>query len=525
MKSLLNRHSIPMILISLFFAVKALFLAFWVTPLWDIPDETGHFAYVHDIAEGRGVPLLGEAEIDDDIMRHLKQDANASSMANWIAQHPPIYHTIAALPLKIGNVFSNNADLIYRLPRIVSALSGALLLLVLFQTLRVVGLDTIRATAIAASVGFIPMVSHMSSGTNNDVSLFLFCAFATYFLACYLTQHNLRDAYWCSLWLAIAGGTKMTAWILLAPMVVIILVELPGPIKSWIKHATGISILALSVPIAWMARNIIYFGNPFYVAGHGARVKLAPLSHNFFDYLHVQPVLEHFILNFYGLIGWQGTGKGQVVWFQVNGLPRVIFSILIFCLACIFLFYILWLMYRTFVNGKPNQTGNSLLSIAGTLIENNHYSRILTASVFIVALFLAGYIGMTSYDVPSLWGKARLTAVSILIFIGILAIPLILVSPAPIDRIALYGAVLFIFFGSILLYQVYLSYALTGQIRATHGRYFYPVMPALLLSMSIAIMRMRLPALVVAVFTALLACMELETYLLQAIPFFHGGAL
>jgi len=54
--------------IALLFFLKAIVLAFWITPLWDIPDEFAHFAYARDIALGKGIPLLGEAKIDADIL-------------------------------------------------------------------------------------------------------------------------------------------------------------------------------------------------------------------------------------------------------------------------------------------------------------------------------------------------------------------------------------------------------------------------------------------------------------------------
>jgi hypothetical protein len=360
-------------------------------------------------------------------------------------------------------------------------------------------LDTFRATAIAAAVGFIPMVSHLSSGTNNDISLFLFCALATHNFARYIIQRNIRYAYWCALWLTIAGGTKMTAWVFITPMVAILLLELPDPIKNRAKHAVGITILALSAPLAWMARNIVHFGNPFYPVSKGRFAQ--PLGHSFFEYLHLQPVFEHFMLNFYGLLGWIGTGRGKVVWFQVGGLPRAVFSILILGLACISVVYVLVLMYRAFTKVTPQLPGNSLLAWTGNLIAKNHYSNLLIVITFVVALLLAGFIGITSYITHPLMGGARVMTVVMLIFGGILAFALLLFISDPVDRISLYGLVLMLFFGTILLYQVYKSYLWAGQMRATHGRYFYPVIPALLLSFAIA----------------------LETYILQAIPFYLRG--
>lgn len=526
MKTLFNLYPLPILLISLLFAVKVFYLAFWVTPLWDIPDEIGHLAYVQDLAEGRGVPLLGKAKINADIMSHFYKTTFAKPADNWIAQHPPIYHAIAALPYKIGSYFTSDVEVLYRLPRIISVFSGALLLLLLFRTFLLVGLDTFRATAIAAAVGFIPMFSHMSSGTNNDISLFLFCALATYYFARYLLQHNLRDAYFCALWLTIAGGTKMTAWVFLAPMVAILLLELPCPIKSRVKHAAGLSILTLSAPLAWMAHNIVHFGNPFYTAGSGSKVRFVePVGRNFFEYLHLQPVFEHFMLNFYGLLGWCGTGSGRLAWFQVGGLPRAVFSILILSLACVSVVYVLVLTYRALKQATPQLPGNSLLSRVGRLITKNHYSKVLIVLTFVIALLLAGYIGMTTYVTPSLFGSARVLAVTMLIFVGMLALGLLLFISDPIDRIVLYGVFLLLFFGAILVYKVYGAYFWTGQMRATHGRYFYPVIPVLLLSFAITLKRLRVPAAIIAVFAALMACMELEAFVLQAIPFYLGGEL
>ena len=521
-----DRYPLPILLISLLFALKVFYLAFWVTPLWDVPDENGHFAYVQDLAEGRGMPLLGKAAINKDIMSHLRKTNVKSKVDNWIAQHPPVYYAIAAVPYKIGSYFTNDVEVLYRLPRIASVLSGALLLLVLFRSFRIVGLDTSRATAIAAAVGFIPMVSHMSSGINNDISLFLFCALATYYFARYLLQRNLRDAYFCALWMTIAGGTKMTAWVFLAPMVAILLLELPGPVKSWGKHAAGISILALSAPLAWMVRNIVHFGNPFYIAGSGSKVRFVePVGRSFFEYLHLQPVFEHFMLNFYGLLGWCGTGSGQLAWFQVDRLPRDVFSILILCLACISVVYVLVLMYRALAQAAPQLPGNSLLSWVGCLIAKNQYSKVLIVLTFVVALLLAGYIGMTTYVTPSLFGGARVLAVTMLIFVGILALGLLLFISDPIDRIVLYGVFLLLFFGAILVYKVYGAYFWTGQMRATHGRYFYPVIPVLLLSFAITLKRLHVPAVIIAIFAVLMACMELEAFVLQAIPFYLDGGL
>src|SRR5437773_1635904 len=64
-------------------------------PLWDVPDETGHFAVVADLEAGRGLPVPGKSVIPSDVLADWSPGA-AEPMLNWVAQHPPLYHLLAA---------------------------------------------------------------------------------------------------------------------------------------------------------------------------------------------------------------------------------------------------------------------------------------------------------------------------------------------------------------------------------------------------------------------------------------------
>ena len=56
-----------MVFVAAVFFVKASLLGLFVTPLWDVPDETGHYALIGDIVSGRGLPLMGRSVIPDAI--------------------------------------------------------------------------------------------------------------------------------------------------------------------------------------------------------------------------------------------------------------------------------------------------------------------------------------------------------------------------------------------------------------------------------------------------------------------------
>jgi Dolichyl-phosphate-mannose-protein mannosyltransferase len=534
-QNIFRHYSLPILLISLLFFVKALYLAFCVTPFSAIPDEIGHYAYVQDIANGKGIPVLssptvGKSLIGADIMGYIENTPDALPAYNWIAQHPPIYYVIAAIPLKIGSWLTSDKNILYRLPRIVSALAGALLLLVLFRTFRVVGLDSARSTAIAAAIGFIPMISHLSSGTNHDIPLLFFCALATYFFIRYFIFHNTKDAYWCATWLAISGGIKMlTPWVLLVSMIFFLILELSRSNK--IKHAIGIFLISISIPITWMIRNFIYFGSFLYTSGTNRKAGLdVPLNQNFFDFIHSKPAFDLFINTFYGMFGHIGAGPGKTFLqddisprslefniFVVGGPLNTFFLILLFTLGCVAIFYILILTWRAIKENSILLDTHISISQENSIFKKHHFKILLIIIFFIISMGFSVFIGVTSFTV---FRPIFFSIVPISIFLGIFACPLLFSISDDIDRIALYGFVITLFFGSLLLYHIYATYLVEGQLLATQGRYFYPVIPLLLSSLAITIMRLRIPAMMVNVVVALVACVELSVYIQQVIPFF-----
>ena len=117
-KNIFNVFPLPILLISLLFFIKALYLAFCVIPFSAVPDEIGHFAYVQDIAYGKGIPVLsapitGKSVIGKDIMGYIEKTTNTQPAYNWIAQHPPVYYILAAIPLKFGSLLTNDRDILF----------------------------------------------------------------------------------------------------------------------------------------------------------------------------------------------------------------------------------------------------------------------------------------------------------------------------------------------------------------------------------------------------------------------------
>jgi hypothetical protein len=500
------------------FCTKALFLGLFVTPLWDVPDETGHYSYARDLLEGKGIPILGQAVIESDIMSHLKGQP-ADAMPNWIAQHPPVYYLLAAFPLGIAGMLTDVKETLFRIPRVIAALCAGLLFIVLYRTLIIIGVDGTTATGMTVCVFSFPMFSHLAGGTNNDVPLFLFSGLATYFWARHFLRREIKDAYWCAFWLAVAASTKMTALVLLVPMVFTIILALQGSKTKKVAHSFAIAGTALLLPGMWLLRNLIHFGDPFQVA-KGARA-LEGSNASFLEYLSLFPVIEHFVINFIGLLGWMGTGEGQMHWFQVYDGPRTAFSIALLFIAMAIALFLVRQAISSPQSMESEQTGSAWSAIAQTL-RNRIPSGLLKVLFFTASFGAAAVVFALSTNHAGDFGWARLLTASLLVFSGVFAMGLLLSPLTPGHRLACCSLLVFLFFSAVLLNQVYGSYLWYGVMRATHGRYFYPVIPVLLIAAGMALKDLRVPPWVIVVLAIVLAYFELETFLTQAVPFYMG---
>lgn len=519
----------PIIIISLLFLVKALLFSFYLTPLWDIPDEFAHFAYVRDIAQGRGIPLLGESEIQADIIAHVTNGVNTHSRQNWIAQHPPIYHLIAAIPLRIGLCLTEDQEILFRLPRIISAISSFLALLVVYRLLTLVGLKNVYAVAITTCLGVLPMFTHMSSGTNHDTTLLLFSTLATYFWVKYIFYKNFYDAYWCALWLALASTTKMTALVVLVPMVTVIWLEMEGNLKLRLLNAVNIGIIALSLPSLWLLRNFIYFGNPFYNATTDSPDYLeVPLDDSLWQYLSDNPVINEFVKNYIGLIGWGGTAGGRLYWFQVTGLPQSIFSVFIFLAILAILAYLVYSIFNKVITRSNSINYNKhILKYASIISLVSHFSINNLPRQFLIysSISLGAVLGISFLQITNsptdFFGQLRIATVALMIFSFPISIVALCFQTSTHQRLIIYSCLTFLFFSTILLIEIYEIYLKSGAVKATHGRFYYVVLPIMLASFGIAIDKLNFPKTFMVVSAIILTLSELQIFLAQVIPFYN----
>jgi hypothetical protein len=76
----LRNHRELLILLSLYLSVS---LLYGVTiPIFETPDANGHYAYIHELTEGRGLPVQGAP--------------SGARVTGYVASHPPLYYSLCA---------------------------------------------------------------------------------------------------------------------------------------------------------------------------------------------------------------------------------------------------------------------------------------------------------------------------------------------------------------------------------------------------------------------------------------------
>jgi hypothetical protein len=481
------------------FLLKAALLALFVTPLWDVPDEVAHFATVSDLASGRGVPDSGRAVVAEDLVALWNPELSGTVVFNWAAIHPPGYHALAVPFLWAARAAGLDLEGQIRAVRLLSALCGAAALLVFFLVMREAGADRATGLAAAAAVGFLPMYSHMSAGVSHDILCALLGAVAALFWMRLLRSGALRDALGAALAIAAAGGVKATAVPLALALSPLAAVHLDPRRRGRPALGLAFAAVALSTTALWSAWRGVLSGSDT-SAPAGAPQPATPLA--LLAVLRDTPLLDHTFKNFFGLIGWSGTGRGEVAWLQVSGPFLAVYLALAAALALLAGW---WIWRRDFGTKAPAD-------------------RLAAASwAASAALFAAATIGLLSR--PSApWPKLLLYG----LLFGVASLSVLRVwrprrSPEDAIFTSQFAA---LFFAAAYLFHVARNALETGALRGTHGRYFFVILAFLLAAFALpareALAGWRGRNRALALTVLLLFANETAFFAARVLPFYRG---
>ena len=326
-----------------------------LTPTWQVPDEPAHYNYVRALAEGRGFPVLEHGDYDQAYLERLKSERFPPELpiesVEYEDHQPPLYYLLATpVYLLFGGAV---------LPlRLISVTLGALLLLVVFGTVRAIfptqpGLALITIALIA----FIPQHVAMTAGVNNDALAELVVGGTLWALVVYVGGDRERDRPWqIGLLLAVALLTKTTAYAVVVVAMVAVLVRWRRERRAWgwaVGQLAWMLVPALIVSAPWFIRNGLTYGwsDPLGLVRHNEIVE-GQLRTSEYLALHGwaaywERAWRFTFQSFWGQFGWMGVV-----------LPARIYKGLTLLSTLLVAGFIAWL----FQHRRPSQSTNLPIS-------------------------------------------------------------------------------------------------------------------------------------------------------------------
>lgn len=306
------------------FVVLSLIYGF-TTPLWEAPDELGHFLYVAHLVQQRSLPLQQ--------IGHLGE-----------AHQPPLYYAVAALPTSLVDLqnptgsFLPNPNFIWagqggtdlniaihgsaetfpfegwslalHLARATSTVLSTLTLVFILAIGReIFPLQKTIGVAGAALVALNPQFLFISGSVNNDNLLTLATTGGLWQLLHAIKRpYEVRSWIYVGLWLAIGILTKLSALVLVA-VAGLVLTICAGQYRSfrlWWRGALALLLPILILTGWWFLRNQQLYGDllgwAMYEQVFAVNLRSGPLQpQDFRDLFSTQ------FRSFWGVFGWMNV--------------------------------------------------------------------------------------------------------------------------------------------------------------------------------------------------------------------------
>lgn len=452
-----------------------------VIPAWEGPDELGHYSYAQEMAHGR-LPVLTIARTDP----VATQDwvGTSATVRNAIAQHPPLHYALIAPMMALAEWVGFDVRERLHVMRAISAIFGGLALIAIGLLARdASGYRLVGVSAVLA-VGALPQLLYLGSVASHEMLLLALCAWSFFFQLRAARGGRYRAMLLAAALGGLAGLTKSTA----LPFVVVMgAISILGLWRSSGRRI-GARLIAIVLlwygPAAlWAAWNMWHFGMPF--ADAGLMVEIKPISISAWSLVSDFPFLQQTLRSSLGAFSLTATQMDALTWLQVDGLT---------------VRALLWLPLLGLVAGLAPQTPSTVSTRSNIVI-------------------VAAIVCITLCSDPVLmvlpWVLLILTLVSV-----IATSPFVLRNGDPEQGLRLGAALAIALLLGVYFFKLWSNFE--GQLRATHGRYFLSVLPALVYLMASALNERRLA--LCACVAAVVAVLASEQFLLhQALPFFNGA--
>ncbi len=349
MMTTLRKHRRLLVILSLYLLIAVLYGA--TIPIFETPDAGGHYAYIHELTEGRGLPVQGAP--------------SGKRVTGYVASHPPLYYALNAA-LTFWNtedidfhtwawenpyVTMGDADrtvnknflihtpaerfpwrgtsLTVHIARLVSTALGAMAIIAtyglvwdLFPPDRHT-FHTWLAPGSAALVAFNPMFIFTCARVSNDAAVTAFGSLAIWGgVRLAVRGLSRRGLGLTGAALGLAALSKLSGVVLAAPLGLALLLDgmrtkrqtLRGAQYTWgnlVRNEqlrrlliNGLILFGIAILLCgwWFGRNALLYGQVMGVdawLSHTATVRDEPIG--FFE---VIPQLKGLVMSFWALFGW-----------------------------------------------------------------------------------------------------------------------------------------------------------------------------------------------------------------------------
>ena len=265
-----------------------------VIPVFEAPDEPGHFLYAFYISKYNKIPLTYNESISPE--QYIKENIDVKAdkvfymddsymfykepIASYRDQrhHPPIYYLISSQiikPLKVGNIYiesnfnkehgfynkfisnkilkdnSSTISLVLIL-RLFQIFYGVLIIFFIFKIIKLISDNAFKNNSILliSSIAFLPQFVFLCSYINNDVLAALFGLVSVYFIVLLFKRDKAYFGLISILFAFLGGFTKYTILIMVPVTIISFLIWFIIK-KKKIWSTLGISVIIILSIIAF----------------------------------------------------------------------------------------------------------------------------------------------------------------------------------------------------------------------------------------------------------------------------------
>jgi 4-amino-4-deoxy-L-arabinose transferase-like glycosyltransferase len=317
------------------------------TPIWEGPDELGHYRYTRFLVTKLSLPGPGDSASPLDELTHPPLyyilTALATSWVDTSDELQPVENPYTPTGITEGGVnrfLHSDAEafpyqgtvLAVHAARLATTLMGTLVVAVTYALGRLL-FPAQRAVALGAMAinAFVPGFLFMSSVINNDMLVTLFFALALLFSVKVIVHSpRPRDLFAMGAFTGLALLSKNNAFALIPPMVMGFGVAMAKLLKSrgsLARSLTGVLLLLITLAAAygwWLFRSVMLFGTATsrsqrlvatFVKDLGDPVAAIKRA----DWGVLPQALRYFYTSFWATFGWGNIGA-EAWMYQMLGL-------------------------------------------------------------------------------------------------------------------------------------------------------------------------------------------------------------